>query len=132
MNHRYTVCIHLLLLLLLMAGCAVETGKVYIKDGKPYGVTSSLVWRGQWWNFFERGSSYAEGEFWPDAMADFQAAIRQREADQRQARTYGLHFLDYFPHRELGIVYYHLGRYPDAIQELDTSLRTAETGRAKF
>jgi Curli production assembly/transport component CsgG/Glucodextranase, domain B len=120
------------MLLCAVVGCAVERGQVYVKDGKQYGVTSSLIWRGQWWNYYERGSSYAEGEFWQEAIADFQAAISQREADQRRARTYGLHFVDYFPHRELGIVYYQLRRYPDAIRELENSLQNVETAKAKF
>jgi len=122
----------LFLPLCVIAGCAVERGPVYTKDGKQYGVTSSMIWRGQWWNYYERGSSYAEGAFWEDAMADFQAAIQQREADQRRARTYGLHFIDYFPHRELGISYYHVGRYPEAIRELETSLLNVDTAKAKF
>jgi len=122
----------LLLLLLSMVGCAVERGKVHVKEGKQYGVTSSQIWRGRWWNHYERGISYADGEFWDDAIADFQAALGQRQEDQRRARTYGLHFMDYFPHRELGIVYYRLARYPEAIHELETSLRSEETAKAKF
>ena len=110
----------------------MDQGKVYTKDGQEYGVTSSQVWRGRWWHYYERGISYAEGTFWPEAVADLQEAIKQREADQRRARTYGLHFLDYFPHRELGVVYYRLGRYADAIRELETSLQSAETAKAKF
>ena len=62
-----------------LVGCAVNQGKVYVKDGKEYGVTSSQVWRGRWWNYYERGSSYAEGEFWPEAIADLQEAIKQRD-----------------------------------------------------
>jgi hypothetical protein len=119
-------------MLLGLVGCAVNQGKVYVKDGKEYGVTSSQVWRGRWWNYYERGSSYAEGEFWPEAIADLREAIKQRDADQRRARTYGFHFLDYFPHRELGVVYYRLGRYADAIHELEISLQSAETAKAKF
>ena len=121
-----------LLLLLSMVGCAVERGKVHVKDGKQYGVTSSQIWRGRWWNHYERGLSYADGEFWDEAIADLQAALAQRQEDQRRARTYGLHFLDYFPHRELGIVYYRLARYLEAIHELETSLRSEETAKAKF
>jgi TolB-like protein len=121
-----------LLLLLLIAGCAVERGKVYVKDGKRYGVTSSKIWRGRWWNYYERGVSYADGEFWGEAIADFQSAIAQRPQDQRRARTYGLHFIDYFPHRELGIVYYHLRRYPEAISELEASLAAVDNAKAKF
>jgi hypothetical protein len=105
---------------------------VYVKDGKRYGVTASYIWRERWWNYYERGLSYADGEFWDDAIADLQQAVQQRGEDQRRARTYGLHFIDYFPHRELGIVYYHLQRYPDAIHELETSLRSTATAKAKF
>ena len=72
------------------------------------------------------------GGFWDQAVADFQAAIGQRPADQWHARTYGMHVIDYFPYRELGIVYYRLKRYPEALHELETSLRTVDTAKAKF
>ncbi|MBM3225694.1 MAG: hypothetical protein FJZ47_18105, partial [Candidatus Tectomicrobia bacterium] len=81
------------LILLVLLGCAVEQGTVQIKGGKPYGVTSSDVWRGRWWNYYERGVSYAEGEFWDEAIRDLQEALKQRDSDQRRARTYGLHFV---------------------------------------
>ena len=91
-------------------GCAqqpADTG--FVKDGKQYGIVKSGTFRHRWWNYFERGLSYADGGFYPDAIADFKEAVRQREKDQRRARTYGMHFIDYFPHRELGIVYYFSG-----------------------
>ena len=50
-------------LLLSVIGCAVERGKVYVKDGVRYGVTSGQIWRDRWWNYYERGVSYAAGEF---------------------------------------------------------------------
>ena len=126
---RYAV---LSLLVLCLAGCAVDTGKVYVKDGKEYGVTSRQTWRARWWDYYDRGSSYATGEYWDEALADFQAAIQQRHDDQRQARTYGMHRSDYFPHRELGIVYYRQGRHTEAIDELTTSLSSVDTAKAKF
>jgi hypothetical protein len=129
---RYSTMLLGLFLLLGMVGCAVERGRVYVKDGKQYGVTSGQIWRGRWWNYYERGVSYADGEFWDEALVDFQAAIQRRQEDQRRARTYGLHFIDYFPHRELGIVYYRLDRYPEAIHELETSLATVDNAKAKF
>lgn len=121
----------LCLLLCTAVGCAVDRGRIYVKDGKEYGLTSGL-WRERWWNYYERGRSYAEGEFWQEALVDFQTAIRQRAADQRQARTYGLHYVDYFPHRELGVVYYRLGRYAEAIRALESSLQSVESAKAKF
>ncbi len=90
------------------------------------------TWRARWWNYYERGVSYAAGAFWDDAIADLRAAIKQRDKDQRRARTYGLHFLDYFPHRELGVVYYRLRRYPEAIRELETSLSSVDNAKAKL
>ena len=120
------------LLCLCLAGCAVDAGKVYVKDGKEYGVTSRQTWRARWWDYYDRGSSYATGEYWDEALADFQAAIRQRHDDQRHARTYGMHRSDYFPHRELGIVYYRQGRHTEAMDELTTSLSSVDTAKAKF
>lgn len=131
----YRLCLSLCCVIVLLvgfAGCAVEQAGTQFKDGKQYGVTSSHVWRGRWWNYYERGSSYAAGEFWTEAIADLQEAVKQRDEDQRRARTYGLHFTDYFPHRELGVVYYRQGRYPEAIRELETSLRQVDTAKAKF
>ena len=49
-------------------------------------------------------------------------ALKQRQADQRYARTYGMHRSDYFPHRELGIAYYRLGRYPEAVTALESAV----------
>lgn len=76
----------------------------------------------RWWNYYKRGQSYAKKGCWLEAVEDFKTAIEQRQDDTYQARTYGLNFIDYFPHRELGIAYYKLGRYEDAIDQLQRSL----------
>jgi len=103
---RWRATLISLLSLLWVAGCAVERGQIYVKDDKRYGVTSQNTWRDRWWDHYERGTSYAEGEFWDEALADFTAAAGQRDRDQRRARTYGMHLIDYFPHREIGIIHY--------------------------
>ena len=112
-------------------GCATQPSSQYIKDGKVYGVTKGLF-RNRWWNFYERGASFAEGEFYAEAIADFREAIDGRDQDQRRARSYGMHFLDYFPHREMGIALYQLKQYPEAIKELETSLSQEESAKAKY
>jgi TolB-like protein len=109
----------------------VEKGKVYEKDGKLYGKPEGLF-KSRWNDYYQRGVSYSEGEFWEDAAADFSKALNKRKDDQRRARTYGMHFIDYFPNRELGIAYFHLGKFQEAIQALETSLKTADSARAKF
>jgi len=121
-----------LLALMVCTACAVETAPVYRKDGVEYGVVDGLF-RSRWWNYYERGCSYAEGEYWEDAEAAFKKAIKQRDEDRRRARTYGvLNFIDYFPHRELGVSYYHQGRYREAIDELERSTEDTPSAKAYY
>ncbi|WP_089935346.1 tetratricopeptide repeat protein [Candidatus Entotheonella palauensis] len=75
-----------------------------------------------WWNYYQRGAAYSDKKCWREAVKDFQAAIAQRPQDAHRARTTGLRFIPYFPHRELGIVYYYLGQYDKAVRALKTSL----------
>jgi TolB-like protein len=110
---------------------AQNSPPIYVKDGKTYGEVEG-TFRHRWWNYYERGLSYADGEFYQEAQADLREALRQRGADQRMARTYGMHFIDYFPHRELGIVYYHLGNFGLAKEELNLSLRQYPSAKARF
>jgi len=120
------------LILLSLCQCAVQSaGPVYTKDGKEYGKVSG-AFRHKWWNYYERGLSYADGEFYEEAQSDLKVAIGQRDKDQRMARTYGMHFIDYFPHRELGIVYYQLGDLRLAKKELELSLSQFPSAKARF
>jgi len=112
-------------------GCAVPAGPVYEKNGRRYGAVDGLF-NGQWNDYYLRGVSYAGGGYWADAAADFKEALKGRPQDQRRARTYGLHLMDYFPNRELGIACFHLHRYDEAVELLSTSLSQVETARAKF
>ena len=115
----------------LLIFCAPVDDQAKVKGGVQYGVTEGLF-RAKWWNFYERGLSFASGGFWQDAEGDYRAALKQREADQRRARTYGMHFIDYFPHRELGVALLEMGRVQEAIDALETSLFTEESAKAKF
>ena len=103
----------------------------YVKDGKTYGIVSG-AFRHRWWNYYERGTSFADGQFFAEAESDLKEAIRQRDGDQRMARTYGMHFVDYFPRRELGGVYLDQGRIAEAIVELETSLAQHRSAKAEF
>lgn len=115
---------------LIFSGCAVQES-VHTRDGKKYGQTSGLF-RDRWWNYYERGLSLAEGEFYDEAIQDINSAIEQRRDDQWRSRTYGMHFIDYFPHRELGIIYFKLNKFDDAIRELEYSVHSAESAKAKY
>ncbi|MGA1864245.1 MAG: hypothetical protein ACMUHX_04210 [bacterium] len=130
--NRFSLSIFLSIIFLLGVQCAVPPSPVFQKDGKFYGKTEGQ-WGGQWWNYYQRGLSYAQGAYWDYATRDLKEAIEKRSADQRRARTYGLHILDdYFPHRELGIIYYQQNRFRDAIAELEISLSQFESAKAKY
>jgi hypothetical protein len=120
-----------LLSIAALFGCAVKEGRVYLKDGRQFGRPDGLFME-QWNDYYLRGLSYSDGGFWDDAAADFLEALRGRAKDQRRARTYGLHFIDYFPNRELGITYFYRGDYAKAITCLEASLASVESARAKF
>jgi tetratricopeptide (TPR) repeat protein/TolB-like protein len=118
---------------LMILSCAQpQPAPVYVKDGKEYGKTEGAFFRHRWWNYYERGLSYAEGNFYQEAVSDLKQALEQRSQDQRMARTYGMHFVDYFPHRELGIAYYRMGDLKAAQGELELSISQYPSSKARF
>ena len=50
----------------VLAGCAKESG--YVKDGVAYGVTDG-VFRGRWWSYYERGTSFVASPAGPVSSA---------------------------------------------------------------
>lgn len=121
-----------LMCLPFIPSCAVQQADPrYTRDGKIYGTVAG-AFRHRWWNYYERGLSFAEGQFFPEAIHDLKTALGKRDKDQRMARTYGMHFVDYFPHRELGIIYYLTGNLQDAKNELEASLHQFPTAKARF
>ncbi len=117
--------------IVLLSGCNTPPDRKYYRDGKQYGQVNGLF-RQRWWNFYERGNSFSDGGFWEEAASDYRQALEQRDRDQRSARTYGMHFTDYFPHRDLGVAYYYLGKYEEAETELERSLSESDSGKTKF
>ena len=121
-----------LILLFTLSACAAQVPRPsYTKEGKAYGKVRG-AFRHKWWNYYERGLSFADGRFFEEAVRDLKLAIAKREKDQRMARTYGMHFIDYFPRRELGIVYYQMGDMEAAKAELSRSLSQYPTAKARF
>lgn len=122
------------LLLLSLAGCTGLSSPdpdAYTREGQRFGVVDG-TFRGRWWNHYERGRSYLDGGFHAEAAADFRTALALRDADQRWARTYGLHFIpEYFPNRELGITRYHEGQLDEAERLLQRSLEQEHSALAE-
>jgi tetratricopeptide (TPR) repeat protein len=95
-------------------------------------VATAGVFRGMWWDFYERGLKYGESGAWQAAIQDFRAARAQRDKEDRNARTYGVFFTEYFPLRELGIALYHDGQYKAAVETLEKSLAGHPTAKAAY
>ena len=120
-----------LVLGLILGACAGEQSARQGDDGETYGTTDG-TFRSTWWGYAERGSSYLAGKFYAEAKADLEKALEGRSEDSWRARTYGLHFVEYFPNRELGIVEFHLGNLEAAEAALKTSLEAVDTERAHY
>lgn len=121
--------VFILFIVLPFSGCV--TGKKIVKGGKEYCIIQE-AFRGKYWEYFLRGLSCMEGGFYEEAIHDFEEAIKKRNDDQWRARTYGMHFIDYFPNREMGIAFYRLKQYEDAIKLLEKSLNTVESAKTKY
>ncbi|MBI5196384.1 MAG: hypothetical protein HZA10_08680 [Nitrospirae bacterium] len=95
-------------------------------------VNDGGTFRSKWWNYYNRGIEYSEKADWTNSISDLKKAVSMRTRDQRMARTYGMHFIDYFPHRELGIVYFSAGELDKAVNELEESIRSEESAKAVY
>ena len=99
MNHVRPLLVTLAgatLLTLALGGCGASRGPApQVVNGQTFG-TTTVPFRGRWWQFYERGVSWSLGGFWAEAEADFREALTLRLTDQRRARTYGMHFVQCF------------------------------------
>ena len=85
----------------------------------------------EWFRLYQQGIKAMKNGDYSTAVEKFEAALRQRPVDKRKVRTYGMHFIKYFPNRELGIAHYFLGNIPEARRYLEISLKQAPSARAK-
>ncbi len=123
------------MLLLVAVGCrALELEspwETYYRAEK-YGTEKEKIFkhfnmhRGRWWNYYTRGACYLEHGHYKEARHDFDMAIKIRPDETRDARMYGMHFMDYFPHRETGIAFYFEGIRKTSEGISDEQLRNAK------
>ena len=132
MNNIKILCLIFFYIILFIQGCQTFPDITKIKNEKKYCITKNSF-KNKWWQFYERGQSCADGEFWIEAEKDFRNAIKRFRFDKRDARTYGMRYVarGYFPHRELGIALIKQNRYKEAIKELEESIKYESTSRAK-
>jgi hypothetical protein len=85
----------------------------------------------EWYVLYEDGKALLEKGEYEKAAAKFRLALEDRDEDRENARTYGVNFIEYFPHRELGACLYHLSRWEEAKRELEASLQQTPSSRAR-
>ncbi len=118
-----------LILALLFGGCAGNDGHPVRKHARPD--PQDTPFTGQWWEYYARGLAHVLAGNDRRATEDFSQAIEDRPDDQWHIRTTGSSLTDYFPHRELGILLYRQRRFEEAARELERSLDTAPSARAR-
>ncbi len=73
-----------------------------------------------------------EGGCYTYARSDFNEAIKIKYLDKKWANTYGMHFIDYFPHREKGIALYLMKDYSAAENELEISIKNEPSAKSFY
>ena len=86
---------------------------------------------GKWYNYYEEGQKYMKMGSWERAIDEYKSAISLEFKDKPQFRMYGMHFMDYFPHREIGVCYFNLGDATNAKKSLELSMAFAPSKRAR-
>jgi len=94
------------------------------------------VFRGQWDDYYLRALSCIEQANFQQALSDFQASLDRRppskKYDRRMVRTYGMHYLDYFPNRETGFIYFLQHQYEKALEYLNRSIQSEPSAKAYY
>ena len=92
----------------------------------------SQVCAGQtFFEYYEEGLKYLKMDSLNEAETCFKQALNFRNKDDRQARTYGIHYIEYYPNRELGIIYYKRKELDLAIDFLEKSMSNEPSARAR-
>jgi TolB-like protein len=109
MNLRSSV-IAVACLLLLASGAATGQSKFY--------------------QYYSDGLDFVEKKDWLRAIQEFRSAVSLEFEDAARKRTYGTRFIEYYPHREIGICHYYLGEKQIALKELELSTAFESSERA--
>jgi TolB-like protein len=92
--------------------------------------TSALFSQNKFYNYYTSGLEYMEKQDWQRAITELQSAASLEFEDVQRKRTYGTRFIEYYPHREIGIAHYMLGEIDFAKKELELSLAYRQSDRA--
>ncbi len=92
----------------------------------------SEIFRGDWWDYYNRAIRSMNAGDLASAETDLREAIKYHPEGGLRVRTYGVRFQEYLPHLELGMILFSRGRYSEAIQSLQGSLKVAKLEETEF
>ncbi len=76
----------------------------------------------RFYNYYDEGLRFMQQKDWMRAIEEFKSAASLEFEDTGRKRTYGTRFIEYFPHREMGVAHYYLGEFEQAKKELELSM----------
>lgn len=85
----------------------------------------------KWYKVYSAGVAAMTQKDWQTAITRFSAALEQRKYDAGKIRAAGAMFIEYYPNREIGVCYYHLGNHERAQQFLRLSMQQSPSPRAR-
>ncbi len=97
-------------------------------------ILTALQAQNKFYNYYSSGLDYMEKQDWQRAISEFRSAASLEFEDVQRKRTYGTRFIEYYPHREIGIALYMVGDTENAKKELELSLayRSSDRGEEYF
>lgn len=119
----------LFMTIFLSIGCFGHRQEV-LSEEEPVSAEDGVGGQGS--AFFEQGLQHANAAEHDAAVSAFQKAIAQQEQDRRLPDSSEDVVAGYFPHRELGIVYYRMEKLPEAEDELEISIRQYPSAKAYY
>jgi TolB-like protein len=85
----------------------------------------------EWFRLYEDGIEALKAGKYDEAVTKFQQALDKKDTDINRIKTYGMHFIEYYPNRELGVALYYLGRKSEAVKYLKISQEMEPSQRAQ-
>ncbi|RKZ22072.1 hypothetical protein DRQ18_03295 [bacterium] len=89
-----------------------------------------LLFSQDWYRYYKLGKSKMLEGSWSLAASYFKKALALNPEDGK-THVNGKE-VDYYPHRELGVCYYLMGKYEEALKELETSMSMSPSSRAEM
>lgn len=76
----------------------------------------------EFYESYDEGLKAVESKEWNTVITKMTEAIRKNPKENKRERSYGANFFPYHPYYYRGIAYFNLGKYPEAIEDLQKAL----------